>query len=669
GGVLISAPIAAVISDWLRTRKWPMVVGLLGMVLSSILFAVATKFWELVVARLAEGFSSGIAWSVGYSMVVDAFGERTLGIAMGLVTASYAIGYMCGPLLGGVLYDAGGIKAIGFFIVGASALNLATQLFIDESYNLSKRKAEKSDSSQKSDGSDVGGSSEEMDGEKVEAEKGSSFSFADNNGGNPGIHGSATVTTLSTAYHRNNSNTHSSDNNNNNDDGDDIYGVSKRWSSTSSSNKCGESHNLLRDSSNVDSGGAVYIIPTYHQHTPNQENSAGDGHLLTKSSASSSSIKSPTTATKSRSYSRHSSTGNDYLKSKYGIDELEYYVKVRTPIRYSNTVTTAVAATDEACYGDEEKVEPLYHTISSTTIAPPHSEVTATTNNTTIGYSNQLHKVESQSQHHKELQRAVLDEPRYSTSSSLSDKQTNSTNTNNNATADSKEPEQPPNSMSVNYLHLLRSWEVIMCCIISGVNVGSVGALEAILPIQAAKEYNYTPTRIGIVFLAVVIPNILVRPLIGWLIDKPQVLKLTGFYDRFLIMCIFQCLMGVCMTLFYFSHNQMSLHIILVFLGFVAACSTVPTMAMVGKYVKNLGGGFAQSYALVVIADSIGTLVAPNIATNLIGKLGFGKVCIIQGAFLIASGLVVLVPPTFIHFKEKKEKNKACGRGDSLALA
>ncbi|KAJ2490500.1 hypothetical protein IWW37_003060, partial [Coemansia sp. RSA 2050] len=63
-GVLIGAPISAYISDRWNMRKWPMIIGLLGLGATSVLFALGNAFWELVVARLAQGLSSGITWAV-----------------------------------------------------------------------------------------------------------------------------------------------------------------------------------------------------------------------------------------------------------------------------------------------------------------------------------------------------------------------------------------------------------------------------------------------------------------------------------------------------------------------------------------------------------------------------------------------------------------------------
>jgi MFS family permease len=77
-GLLTSAPIAGVISDRIG-RRIPMVVGLLGMGVSSILFSFAESFWQLLVARILQGVSGGISWSVGLSMIADVYPSDQLG--------------------------------------------------------------------------------------------------------------------------------------------------------------------------------------------------------------------------------------------------------------------------------------------------------------------------------------------------------------------------------------------------------------------------------------------------------------------------------------------------------------------------------------------------------------------------------------------------------------
>jgi MFS family permease len=47
-------------------RRLPMVLGLAGMVLATLAFAFAQQFWQLVVARIAQGVSGAASWVIGF---------------------------------------------------------------------------------------------------------------------------------------------------------------------------------------------------------------------------------------------------------------------------------------------------------------------------------------------------------------------------------------------------------------------------------------------------------------------------------------------------------------------------------------------------------------------------------------------------------------------------
>ncbi|KAJ2865588.1 hypothetical protein GGH94_002105 [Coemansia aciculifera] len=135
-GVLIGAPISAYISDRWNMRKWPMVIGLVGLGATSVLFALADAFWELVVARLAQGISSGITWAVGLAMIADVYSGEGIGKAMGVAFSGFTIGYLGGPVLGGVIYGAGGNHAIAIFVGAIAVVDLVFRLLLVEPKNM-----------------------------------------------------------------------------------------------------------------------------------------------------------------------------------------------------------------------------------------------------------------------------------------------------------------------------------------------------------------------------------------------------------------------------------------------------------------------------------------------------------------------------------------------------
>jgi multidrug resistance protein len=117
--LVLSIPMGA-ISDRIG-RKGPMIVGLAILAISTIAFAYAQTLAMLFVARLLQGAADGITWIVGFAMIADLYGPDERGRAMGLAMAGSTLGIIIGPVLGGWLYEIGGIR-LPFVVVAVMAV-------------------------------------------------------------------------------------------------------------------------------------------------------------------------------------------------------------------------------------------------------------------------------------------------------------------------------------------------------------------------------------------------------------------------------------------------------------------------------------------------------------------------------------------------------------------
>ncbi|KAI9168562.1 hypothetical protein H9P43_007935 [Blastocladiella emersonii ATCC 22665] len=132
-GLLISTPPIAYLSDRYRNRKWPMVLGLAGLTGTTIMFALAKTYWQLLAARVLQGFSAGAPWTVGLSLLADVYPSAALGSVIGPVLACNHAGFLAGPVIGGWLFQYAGYMAPFAFAAALAAANLALRLVVDES--------------------------------------------------------------------------------------------------------------------------------------------------------------------------------------------------------------------------------------------------------------------------------------------------------------------------------------------------------------------------------------------------------------------------------------------------------------------------------------------------------------------------------------------------------
>lgn len=98
-----------------------MLLGLLGLAAATMGFAFAQSYWQLVLARVAQGVSGAASFVVGLAMISDAFPVDEVGGALGLVMGVNAIGFLVGPTIGGVMFERLGFRA-PFFLCAALAV-------------------------------------------------------------------------------------------------------------------------------------------------------------------------------------------------------------------------------------------------------------------------------------------------------------------------------------------------------------------------------------------------------------------------------------------------------------------------------------------------------------------------------------------------------------------
>lgn len=119
--VCFSIP-AGWIADRTNARRTPFLTGLLALLAATIMLAFGQSIAVLVVARVLQGISAAVVWTVGLAMILDTVGSEDLGKVIGSIFSFISVGELAAPVLGGVLYSKTGYS--GVFGVGAGILGL-----------------------------------------------------------------------------------------------------------------------------------------------------------------------------------------------------------------------------------------------------------------------------------------------------------------------------------------------------------------------------------------------------------------------------------------------------------------------------------------------------------------------------------------------------------------
>jgi DHA2 family multidrug resistance protein len=128
----IATPLSGFLADRFGIKRM-YIGGLVGFVLGSLLCglapAISSSIWLLVAARAFQGFCGGVAQPLGSVMMFRTFPPKEQGVALGYFGVALTVAPALGPILGGLLVDAGLWRWI-FFInlpVGAIGVFLASR--------------------------------------------------------------------------------------------------------------------------------------------------------------------------------------------------------------------------------------------------------------------------------------------------------------------------------------------------------------------------------------------------------------------------------------------------------------------------------------------------------------------------------------------------------------
>src|SRR5262249_17344740 len=108
----VSAPFLGALSDRFGRRPL-LLLSIFGLAIHYFLIAIAPNVWVLLLARVLGGVT-GASFSVASAYLADISAPEDRAKSMGKIGAAFGLGFIAGPLLGGVM---GGMDAHLPFIV------------------------------------------------------------------------------------------------------------------------------------------------------------------------------------------------------------------------------------------------------------------------------------------------------------------------------------------------------------------------------------------------------------------------------------------------------------------------------------------------------------------------------------------------------------------------
>jgi MFS family permease len=100
--VLFSLP-AGIIADKLPAWQLPFLLGVVAPLTSTILLFLGQMIAVLIVARILQGVSAAVFWTISLALVLDTVGSDKLGVTIGSIFSFIIIGELAAPVLGCVV--------------------------------------------------------------------------------------------------------------------------------------------------------------------------------------------------------------------------------------------------------------------------------------------------------------------------------------------------------------------------------------------------------------------------------------------------------------------------------------------------------------------------------------------------------------------------------------
>ena len=85
GASVLFSPVAGWLADRVASRRAPFLLGLVALLAATVMVGLGRALWVLVLARVLQGVSAAVVWTVGLALVMDTVGTERLGVTIGSV--------------------------------------------------------------------------------------------------------------------------------------------------------------------------------------------------------------------------------------------------------------------------------------------------------------------------------------------------------------------------------------------------------------------------------------------------------------------------------------------------------------------------------------------------------------------------------------------------------
>lgn len=209
--------------------------------------------------------------------------------------------------------------------------------------------------------------------------------------------------------------------------------------------------------------------------------------------------------------------------------------------------------------------------------------------------------------------------------------------------------DQPKIIRAVPILYCLENPRLLVAQLVALNQAFLLATFDATVPVVAAEYFGFNSLKSGLLFIALVLPYLLLGPVAGWLVDKYGPKPAATFGYAYLVP--FLILLRIVKP---GGTKQVVIYCVILALsgvGFAAigAPSIVEAAYVVSKYDesnKDLfgdNGPYAQLYGINSMVFSLGLTIGPLVSGSLNDSIGYGNMNLVVAVFCLITSILSYV--------------------------
>lgn len=204
----------------------------------------------------------------------------------------------------------------------------------------------------------------------------------------------------------------------------------------------------------------------------------------------------------------------------------------------------------------------------------------------------------------------------------------------------------------------IRTFPIFLCLkdprlltaqLVSFMQANLLGILDATIPVQAEKLYGFNSLKAGLLFIAIVLPYLILGPVAGWAVDRygPKPASTIGFSYLSLVLTLLRLVRpGGTAQIIQYCAQLASCGVGLAIIGspgIVEAAAVIERYYSANPDLFGKNGPYAQLYGLNSMVFSLGLAVGPLFGGALSDHIGYGNMNLVIAVFCLLTALLTFV--------------------------